>query len=309
MKRFHQEQLFPSVLNHIQDGVIALDAELTIIYMNPAAEKMSVLNSRNIRGCSIHQVFSLIEPQNSSPLLPVIFTESNETRRKPVAVGTERHVSFNNAILKSYHGVTLIVEGNISRFPVISGGPLGYIMIFRDITEKKRLSTLLEYHAHYDLVTGFSNREGLTIRLKKMLEDLKEQHTEHTLLELEIDQFNKIITEAGIPGTEKIIRQFAEILRSQIQQEDVAARLSEDTFIFALRDCSIRDAIHVAGRINVAINNHIFKHQGMEFPLSVSIGMVALSKEKRNIETLLRSAKTACSCAKREEGNRIFYFT
>jgi diguanylate cyclase (GGDEF)-like protein/PAS domain S-box-containing protein len=308
MKRFHQEQLFPSVLNHIHDGIIALDAEMTIVYMNPAAERMSILNNQDIRGCSIHHVFSLTESQNRSPLLPVRFSGSHEYRRKPVAVSTDRVVSFKNAILKSCHGITLIVEGNISRFPVTSNGPMGYIMIFRDITEKKKISSLLEYHAHYDLVTGFSNIEGLTIQLKEMLRDLKNQNIEHTLLELEIDQFNEIITEAGIPGTEEIMRQLAEILRSQIEQKDIAARLSEDTFIFALRDCSIRDAIHVAGRINVAISSHSFKYQGLEFPLSVSFGLVALSEEKR-IETLLRSAKTACSCAKREEGNRIFCFT
>jgi diguanylate cyclase (GGDEF)-like protein len=309
MKKFHQEQLFPSVLNHIHDGIIALDAELTIIYMNPAAEKLSVLNIWNIRGCSIHAIFSLIEPQSMSPLLPVTFTESKENKRKSVSIGTERLVSFKNAILKSYHGVTLIVEGSISRFPVTSGGPLGYIMIFRDITEKKKKSALIDYHSHYDLVTGFSNCEGLTIQLKEMLGDLKDKNIEHTLLELEIDRFSEITAEAGIRGTQEILKQFAEILRSQIQQKDIAARISEDIFIFALRDCSIRDALHVAGRINVAISNRIFKYQGLEFPLSVSIGLVALSEERRNIETLLRSAKTACNWAKREEESRIFCFT
>jgi diguanylate cyclase (GGDEF)-like protein/PAS domain S-box-containing protein len=306
--KFHHEQLFPLVLNHVHDGIIALDAELTIIYINPAAETMSVLNSQNIQGCSIHQIFSLIEPQSLSPLLPVTDAETRENRYNSVTIGTERLITFKNALLKIYHGVTLIVEGNISSFPVTVGKPPGYIMIFRDITEERRLSALIRYHAHCDLLTGFSNSEGLTLQLQEMLENLRNQDIEHTLLELEVDRFNEIIIEAGILGMEEILKQLAQILRSQIEQRDIAARLSAETFILALRDCAIRDAIRVAGRINAAVSNRVFKYREREFLLSVSIGLVTLSEEKRNVETLLRSAKIACNCAKQKEGNRIFYF-
>ncbi|MDR3130598.1 MAG: GGDEF domain-containing protein [Treponema sp.] len=306
--RFYQKQLFPSVLNHIYDGIIALDSELTIVYINPAAEKMTSLDSRNVQGYCVHQFFSLIEPQNLSSLLPLIFSTPGETG--PGAAGnTERLLSFRNAVLKSCHGVTLSVEGNINRFPSAMGGKPGYILVFRDISSRKNHSILTGYTCHYDFLTGLANREGLTLQLKEMLGDSENHDGRHTLLELEIDRFAKITNKAGMPGTEEILKQFAGILRSKIQQKDIAARLYDGTFILALRNCSIRDAVHVAGRINMAVSNHAFMYREVEFPLSVSIGMVALSKEKRNIETLLRSAKTACSCAKREEGNRIFYFT
>jgi diguanylate cyclase (GGDEF)-like protein/PAS domain S-box-containing protein len=305
----YQEQLFSSVLNYIHDGIIALDPELVIIYMNPAAERMSALSGRDIRGCSIYQIFSLIEPRNLSPLLPMIFAEPGGNRRNTVTVGREKLASFKDAILESRQGVTLLVEGNISYFSITAGGPPGYIIVFRDITERKRLSALAEYRSHHDLLTGLSNREGLTMQLKEMIRDLKNTDSKHVLLDLEIDRFGEIINGAGPPETEKLLKRFAEILRSQIQQKDIAARFSADTFILALRDCSIRDAIHVAGRINVAVSNHVFKYQDLEFSLSVSIGVVALSGRKKNIETLLRSARTACNCAKQEEGSRIFCFT
>jgi diguanylate cyclase (GGDEF)-like protein/PAS domain S-box-containing protein len=303
---FHQEQLFPSVLNHIHDGIIALDTELTIIYMNPAAERMSALNSLSVRGRGIHQIFSLIESRTLSSLFPAIFTGSSESEGGMADITTERLASFKGAILKSYHGVTLIVEGNISRFPAVIGGPSGYIMVFRDIPDNKRLSIIAEYRPHYDFLTGLSNREGLTFQLKEMLEDLRQQDVKHTLLELEIDQFDKIADEAGAPGTEEILKRFAEVLRSQIEQKDIAARLSAGTFILTLRDCSIRDAVRVAGRINVAVSSHVFRYRKLEFSLSVSIGLVALSGGKENIDALLRSARAACNYAKREEGSRIF---
>ncbi|MDR2741461.1 MAG: diguanylate cyclase [Treponema sp.] len=307
--RFHQEQLFPSVLNHIHDGIIALDTELTIIYMNPAAERMSALNSRNVQGYNIHQVFSLIEPQNLSSLLPMIFTGPGENKRSMTAINTEKLISFRNAILKSYHGITLIVEGNINCFSSVMEGQPGYMLVFRDISNRKRLSILTDYRSHYDSLTGLSNHEGLTIQLKEMLGDLGNQEVKHTLLELEIDRFSKITHAAGAAGMEEILKQFAGILRSKIQQKDIAARISAGTFILALRDCSIRDAVHVAGRINVAVSSHVFMYRELEFPLSVSMGLVALPKGKTNIDTLLRSARAACNYAKQEEGSRIFCFT
>jgi diguanylate cyclase (GGDEF)-like protein/PAS domain S-box-containing protein len=309
MKRilFHHEQFFSPVFDHIHDGIVVLNPDLAITYMNPAAEKMSALNSRNVLGCGIHQVFSLIEPQNLSALLPALFSGAEETGRNADASAAERIVSFNNAILKSYEGVTLIVEGNICRLPAGLRDPQGYILVFRDITGKKR-SAPVEYRSHYDLLTGLPNREGLTMQLKKMLGDWR-QDSRHTLLELEVDGLGNIVREADIPGAEEILKQVAAVLRSQIQQKDIAARISAGTFILALRDCSIRDAVLVAGRINVAVSGHVFKYRGLEFSLSASMGLVALSGRKTNIDTLLRSARAACTYAKQEAGNRIFCYT
>jgi diguanylate cyclase (GGDEF)-like protein/PAS domain S-box-containing protein len=300
---FPHEQFLPSILHHIQDGIVLLDSELAVVYMNPAAERMSSLNCRDVRGRGIHHAFSLLESQDLSPLFPAISAGTGRIMGNRVTADAEWSIRFRNAVLKSRHGVTLFVEGNISRFPLAAGSQMGYIIIFRNTAERKRISAVADYRPHYDLLTGFSNREGLTLQLKKILEELENQDIKHTLLGLEIDRFGKIINEAGMPGAEDVLKQFALILRSQIQQEDIAVRLSEDTFIFMLRNCSIRDAIHVAGRINMAVSNHVFKYRGLELPLSVSMGMVALPGGKRNMETLLRSAKTACNRAK-QEGRR-----
>jgi diguanylate cyclase (GGDEF)-like protein len=267
------------------------------------------LKYRDIQGCNIYHAFSLIEAQNLSPLLPALSALTGETERRAAAINVKRPASFKNAILKSHRGITLIVEGNISRLPVVAGRPPGYVLIFRNKTERKKSSAVVGVRPYRDILTGFSNREGLTLQLKKTLADLKNQDSKHTLLEVEIDRFNKIIDAAGMPGAKEFLRQFAMILRSQIQQEDIAARVSADTFIFMLRNCSIRDAMHVVGRINMAVSGYVFRYQDMELPLSVCIGMVSLSDGKKNVETLLRSAKTACARAKREEGNRVFCIT
>jgi diguanylate cyclase (GGDEF)-like protein/PAS domain S-box-containing protein len=292
----HEEQFFAAIFDHVQDGIITIDSELVISFMNPAAERMIAINNQDAQGCGIHQIFTLIESQSLFPLIPSALIQ---------AENFEGPILFKNAILKCRQGDTLYVEGSISQCPSAESGPPGYVLVFRDAGKMKKLSTALEYHAQHDLLTGMLNRIGLIIQLKEILNTAELNGTEHTLLEISLDRFGEIINAIGFFGAEEILKQLANVLRFVVQRYDISARLSSDTFILGLRDCSSRDAVHVAGRIREAIRRHVFKFQGQDLALSFSMGMVSLNDGDGNIEAILRAADTACYRAKQEGRNQI----
>jgi diguanylate cyclase (GGDEF)-like protein/PAS domain S-box-containing protein len=292
----HEKQFFAAVFDHVQDGIITIDPELVITFMNPAAERMSAINNQDVQGCRIHQIFTLIESQSLFPLIPTTLIQV-ENFKGPVL--------FKSAILQCRRGDALYVEGSISQYPSAKSGSPGYVLVFRDVSKMKKLSTALEYHAQHDLLTGMLNRIGLIVQLEEMLNAAKLNGTEHTLLEINLDRFGEIINALGFFGAEEILKQLANVLRSVIQRHDLSARLSSDTFILGLRDCSSRDAVHVAGRIRETIHRHVFKFQRQELFLSFNMGMASLNDGDDNIEAILRAADTACFRARQEDRNQI----
>ncbi|QQO09593.1 EAL domain-containing protein [Breznakiella homolactica] len=291
-----QGRLFSAILHYVNDGIVAIDPQLTIMFMNPVAAKMSGWTEEDAQGKPIQQVFSLIDSHNLSHLIPKALPEED----KPSL--------FRDVIMKSHHGNTIIVDGSITKIQSNEDEPSGYVMMLRDISEMKKLSATIDYQATHDTLTGLSNREGFTIKLQDLLEGLKRNGGFHTLMELDIDRFKVINETGGTAAGDELLRQVTDILRSILQRQDISARLGGDEFAVVLRDCMIEDAIGVAQRLQNLIQSHKFVWNKRMFPLSLSIGLVPLTDKDHDTHTVLAAADDACTMAKEEGGNGLNVF-
>jgi diguanylate cyclase (GGDEF)-like protein/PAS domain S-box-containing protein len=289
----HQKKLFSAILDHVSDGIVAVDPDMSVIFMNSAAVRMSGWAENEAQGKLIRQVFNLIDPHSLVPLLPAGLPQDDRPR------------FFQSAIFKSSTGVKLIVDGCVTQIPSANRTPPGYVVVFRDISEVKKLSAVIDHQAYHDSLTSLSNREGFTLQMEELLDGLKRDGREHTLLELDIDGFRMVNDAGGIKAGDEILRQMAELIRSQVQRNDLAARLSGDVFTLVLRNCVIRDAVQVAQRLQGAVRGHEFTHQDRVYPLTVSIGLLPLTGEDEDVHRVLTTAHHACVLAKQAGGDRF----
>ncbi|MEJ5187910.1 MAG: EAL domain-containing protein [Breznakiellaceae bacterium] len=291
-----QEQLFSAILHSVNDGIMAVDTSLNILFINPMAENMTGWSDEEIRGKNLVQTVTFLNAKTMLPLFPEALPQEHQFYK------------FKDVILRNRYGHSYVVDGSITRIHYQGIDIQGYVVAFRDVTEIKRLSATVDYQASHDTLTGLSNRDEFSIHLKTILEDIQKNGGTHTLLQLDVDRFKIVNDTCGTMAGDELLRQIAELLESLTQRNDFVARLGGDEFGLILHDCKLEDAVQVAQRLQNAVQSKKFVWNKNIFPLSFSIGVVPLTAEDNNIQNVLAAADDACYIAKEEGGGRIRVF-
>lgn len=291
-----QEQLFSAILHSVNDGIIAVDTSLNILFINPMAENLCGWSDEEIRGKNLVQTVTFLNTKTMLPLFPEALPLEHQFYK------------FKDVILRNRYGHSYVVDGSITRIHYQGIDIQGYVVAFRDVTEIKRLSATVDYQASHDTLTGLSNRDEFSLHLKTILEDIQKNSGTHTLLQLDIDRFKIVNDTCGTMAGDELLRQIAELLESLTQRNDFVARLGGDEFGLILHDCKLEDAVQVAQRLQNAVQSKKFVWDKNIFPLSFSIGVVPLTADDHDIQSVLAAADDACYVAKEEGGGRIRVF-
>jgi two-component system cell cycle sensor histidine kinase/response regulator CckA len=123
-----------TTLVSIGDAVIATDNQGAITLMNPVAENLTGWLGEEAIGKKIESVFKIINESSRKPVeIPI-----NKVLREKVVVGLANHT-----ILISKDGSEIPIDDSAAPIMNTDGSILGVVLIFKDITEKKKSETLL----------------------------------------------------------------------------------------------------------------------------------------------------------------------
>lgn len=292
-----RERFFSTILNNVHDGIVAIDQKLLIMFINHAAARMSGWINEDVEGKLVSRVFSLIESQNLSPLVPAGLPKDE----------TPQH--FRNVILKSHTGQTFIVEGSITKIQSADDNELPeYVMIFRDTSEMKKLSAAIDFQTSHDTLTGLLNRDSFVPKLQEILEDLQRAAGSQMLLGFDIDQYQQICRGSEIVAGDELLREVADMVHSHIQRSDISARFRDDIFAIILRNCSIPDAVGVAERLQAAVRKFRFICGDTTCHISLSMGLLPLTDAYTEPRDALQRVDQARNEAKQQGGDRLVIY-
>ncbi len=187
-------------------------------------------------------------------------------------------------------------------------GSATVLMVCEDITEAHRLARQLSYQATHDALTGLVNRQAFTQRLERVLEQARGNKARHALLYLDLDQFKVINDTCGHIAGDELLRQLSNILKLGVRKRDTLARLGGDEFGVLMEHCTLKQARRVANSLRRTVDEFRFLWDEKSFSLGVSIGLVPIDANSRDITSLLSAADTACYAAKDAGRNRIHVY-
>ena len=188
------------------------------------------------------------------------------------------------------------------------GKDSGVVVSWRDLTETHTLSEKLSYQASHDALTGLVNRREFEQRLRGLIDLAREEHTEHALCYLDLDQFKVINDTSGHVAGDELLRQLGMLLPEQVRKGDTLARLGGDEFGVLMERCSISQATRVANALLDAIRNLQFHWEDKTFNIGVSIGVVPINETSESITAVLSTADSACYAAKDAGRNQIHVY-
>ncbi|MBB5712064.1 sensor domain-containing diguanylate cyclase [Sphingomonas xinjiangensis] len=124
---------------------------------------------------------------------------------------------------------------------------IGAVCAIRDITERKALEDRLSDAAFTDPLTGMANRRAFDAALKARIEASTDFGGCVAIFDL--DYFKRVNDRFGHAAGDAVLRQFANIIRGSIRNEDFAARIGGEEFALVLPGASIIQARLICERL------------------------------------------------------------
>ena len=173
-------------------------------------------------------------------------------------------------------------------------------------TKNKQLEDLLhkvEYMAITDVLTGLYNRRRFHDVLSREFERSKRYTTPFSLVLMDLDHFKKINDTYGHSMGDMVLKELAVIIQKNIREIDTAARYGGEEFTLLLPNTAKEDAVHVAERIRISIEKHVFADMQSQ-TITVSIGISGIPDTEIDTEDkLVRCADIALYRAKQTGRN------
>lgn len=181
-----------------------------------------------------------------------------------------------------------------------------YVAVRRDITERKQLEKEVAQLAFFDTLTQLPNRRLFNDRLNQSLTRAQREQSSLALMFIDLDKFKPINDSYGHETGDWVLQTVARRIESGLRASDTAARVGGDEFLVLLPDLqSNDDAIAVAEKIRLALDQPFVMPSGVTLLASASIGIAIYPDQAQTQEDLLRLGDRAMYEAKNAGGNLV----
>jgi diguanylate cyclase (GGDEF)-like protein/PAS domain S-box-containing protein len=230
---------------------------------------------------------------------------------------SERALNFHLSARSSFSDVAVRANmPNEERWWSISGRPVhdgyGNFLGFRgsgtDLTEKRLSQERATRLAHYDSLTGLSNRFQMSQTMDKILGGARAEHRQCAVFLLDLDRFKQVNDTLGHPVGDALLRQVAQRLQAAVGDGGRVGRLGGDEFKVILPGRASRQELgDLANRIIEQLSQP-YSVEGHRVAIGVSLGIALSPDDGQTSETLVRHADLALYAAKdRGRGQYHFY--
>lgn len=166
----------------------------------------------------------------------------------------------------------------------------------------------LEQLAQTDPLTQLLNRRALSETITAEMERALRYDASLALLMIDLDHFKRVNDTYGHLIGDDVLRDIAQLLRSNVRERDVVARYGGEEFLVLLPDTDDAGAEAFAEQIRSAVATHTFSSRPREEGISVtaSIGVATFPAARiETVEDLFARADAALYRAKAEGRDRV----
>jgi diguanylate cyclase (GGDEF)-like protein/PAS domain S-box-containing protein len=174
-----------------------------------------------------------------------------------------------------------------------------------DLTEKKRSQEHASRLAHFDSLTGLSNRFRMSQTLEKILTAPQVHHRACTVFLLDLDRFKQVNDTLGHPAGDALLKQVSQRLERVVGKAGRVGRLGGDEFQVILPGKIEREQLgHLSAQIIESLSQP-YSIDGSRVTIGASVGIALAPDDGVTSEALIRNADLALYAAK--DGGRGRY--
>jgi diguanylate cyclase (GGDEF)-like protein/PAS domain S-box-containing protein len=281
------------ILEATPDIVCIIHPTNKLWYLNSAGcQTLQIADPTNIKGRQIDEIF----PANFVRLLK---TTLSEVLEKGIWSGeTELPSEDGDA---PYSMVVLAHKNHHGRVKYLS-------IIARDISERKKFETELQYQATHDNLTGLPNRFLLLDRFRSALQQAKRNQNHVAVMFVDLDNFKRVNDSLGHAAGDQFLAEIATRLRRCLRPHDTIARHGGDEFTIILTDIKTpENVLAVVNKLQEEFVRPILTEEN-EIYATFSTGISLYPEDGDQPEELLRHADSAMYNAKKAGSNQYCFY-
>jgi diguanylate cyclase (GGDEF)-like protein/PAS domain S-box-containing protein len=287
-------RLSATVLEHIADGVMVIDAERRIVAINPAFTRITGYTEAQ----ALRQDWTLTHSSRHDASFYRLLWE------ELAASGFWRGEIWN---MRS-NGELYLEWLTVSAVRDTGGVTTHYVAVFSDITKAKESQDKLDHLAHHDPLTALPNRLLFHDRLQHGLLRAARAGEQLAILFIDLDRFKNINDTLGHHIGDELLMQVARALEGRLREGDTLARLGGDEFIVLLENVSgAFGAGHVAEKL-MAMFEQPFMVADYELFVTGSVGISLFPDDATDLNMLIRNADVAMYQAKARGRNGYQFY-
>jgi len=172
--------------------------------------------------------------------------------------------------------------------------------------ELKRSNDMLRTLSITDPLTHLHNRRHLMEMVEKEFQRASRKGAHLSLIILDIDYFKKVNDTYGHQEGDRVLTILADIVRRRLRSYDLAARYGGEEFVLLLPETPVHEALPIAERLRLEVQEHIFDGSLQGQVLTISLGVATYPSPRiESIDSLFRQADEALYRAKQSGRNRV----
>lgn len=289
-------QQWQGLLTALGDGVYGIDASGCCTFINPAALAMLGYSRHEVIGQDAHSLFHHRREDGAS------YPKDNCPVLKTLIDGEVRHAE--DCFLNK-DGTILPVAVTATPVSPNSTGR-GVVVVFRDVSDHRRLESELREEAATDALTGLPNRRYFLAELERhWARVVRDEVGDGAVMMLDLDHFKAINDTYGHATGDEVLKDLANLVRDTLRKGDLVGRLGGEEFAVLQMGASQDEAMQLAQRIRARIQDSEVATSGGRLHYTTSIGVTAFAPTDHNCLAVLLRADTALYRAKRAGRNRV----
>lgn len=254
------EKRLRDITSALGEGVYVLGFDGSLVFMNPAAEKMLGWNEKELRGRKVHETIHYRKPDGSP--FPADECPAFDTLKtgKSYTIPDDEFINRDGLrIPVSYISTPLIDNGKISG-SVVAFHNIASLRLSREALE--RANELLEREASQDALTGIANRRKFNDAIDVEIARARRHQMSLSVIMFEIDDFKKVNDRLGREAGDLLLVELTRLIASLLRDGDVFARWGGEEFVVLMPQTGLEAGVKLAERLRRAIGQTAFETVG-----------------------------------------------
>ena len=178
------------------------------------------------------------------------------------------------------------------------------VLIAVSVLVNKLFLRLASNSSHLDELTGFMTRHAFNQVFEQVILDTRRSMEPLSILFVDIDHFRVLNEKHGHRVGDELLTILGKSIQSVLRASDITCRWGGDQILVALKNCTEKDACHLAENILEILGQQTLDEQGQTISITASIGISQLTKGDDG-ETMVTRAETGL-CSARDNGRNTY---
>mgnify|MGYP000326529644 CR=1 FL=1 len=297
------------IFNAVDNGIIILDKDLSIIGWNHWLELFTGKSEKEVLDKNLCQLYSYINKTKLQRRIKTVLVTNHSTFYTMDQNNFLIDIPYNNITnsqFKSMQQNVTIVPFNLEKEQVC-------IFIYDNTSLSETnvklndLNNELKELSHKDYLTGLYNRRFFAEEAARAIALTLRNNSQFSIITMDIDKFKNINDTYGHAAGDMVIINVAEKLKELIRKSDIPARFGGEEFVLLLYDISSTNAMKVAENMRKLVENleiH-YENEIIKFTISFGVAQFDTFKDDNNIEHTIVRADKALYEAKKSGRNKV----